>query len=178
MRLTHSGKSQTTPKAAQASDGRGLDSSLPSGTEMRVGLSLPPEFLRWFGDSKVVSLSGEPLPVYHGTGENFDSFSIESVGSCSENEFGKGFYFTPSREAATLYAELASKKSGTAAVVREAILSLQNPKFVTTLDRGGATGRHGTHDGLIVVYPDAENLHDPQHWAEVVVAHPDQIRFL
>ena len=44
MRLTHSSNPQETPKADPAPKGRGLDTSLPDGTEMRVSLPLPPEF--------------------------------------------------------------------------------------------------------------------------------------
>lgn len=31
-------------------------------------------FKRWFGDSKVVDENGQPLVVYHGTSEEFDTF--------------------------------------------------------------------------------------------------------
>lgn len=34
-----------------------------------------PEFKRWFGDSKVVDASGEPLVVYHATPEDFAAFT-------------------------------------------------------------------------------------------------------
>lgn len=33
-----------------------------------------PNFQRWFGDSKVVNDQGEPLIVYHGTNQDFDTF--------------------------------------------------------------------------------------------------------
>ena len=32
------------------------------------------QFQRWFGDSKVVDRDGEPLVVYHGTGDDFTVF--------------------------------------------------------------------------------------------------------
>ena len=37
-----------------------------------------PNFVKWFGDSKVVDESGEPLVVYHGTGKKFTAFNTES----------------------------------------------------------------------------------------------------
>jgi len=39
-----------------------------------------PEFKQWFGDSKVVDESGEPLIVYHGTTKEFDSFDLTKKG--------------------------------------------------------------------------------------------------
>ena len=55
-----------------------------------------PEFKKWFGDSKVVDKNGEPLIVYHGTTHNFDSFTKERGNT--ENDFGKGYYFTNGAE--------------------------------------------------------------------------------
>ncbi len=44
-----------------------------------------PEFKKWFGDSKVVDDEGEPLVVYHGTDEKFDTFDTELPGQRSTN---------------------------------------------------------------------------------------------
>jgi hypothetical protein len=126
-------------------------------------------FWKWFGDSKVVNEDGKPLVVYHGTASEFTSFAAEKVSGRSKNEFGAGFYFSPRKSAAELYAG----KSGN---VVPAYLSLRNPKYVTTDDRGGATGWHGEHDGLIVLYSDSTSKNDPAEWAEVVVADPSQIK--
>ena len=51
-----------------------------------------PAFKAWFGDSKVVDKKGQPLVVYHGTGDSFDAFDAAKVGA----NFGDkvGFYFT------------------------------------------------------------------------------------
>ena len=62
-------------------------------------------FAAWFGDSKVVDESGQPLVVYHGTDGNFDSFSAGAK-SYTQNEgyYGKGFYFTAMPSKASGYA--------------------------------------------------------------------------
>lgn len=59
-----------------------------------------PEFRRWFGDSKVVDANGGPLVVYHGTNEDFDVFDRKKS---RVGKWGKGFYFTTSREEASSY---------------------------------------------------------------------------
>ena len=74
-----------------------------------------PEFKKWFGDweadpehaSKVVDGNGEPLVVYHGTGERFEVFDRSLIGENTSNDgiWGKGFYFTPDMDLAQEYAE-------------------------------------------------------------------------
>ncbi len=134
------------------------------------------EFKKWFGNSKVVDTDGNPLVVYHGTTESFDTFDKGFISSYSQNEYGKGFYFTPSRSAADLYTgkRWATEQSG--ANIVPVFLSLQNPKYVTTHDRGGAGGWHGQHDGVIVLHADYEDKNDPGDWAEIVVRDATQIK--
>jgi len=68
-----------------------------------------PAFKAWFGDwendaanaSKVVDENGEPLVVYHGTDETFDTFM--RVPPKHGLELGDGFYFTPDRDLANSY---------------------------------------------------------------------------
>ena len=51
-------------------------------------------FKKWFGDSKVVDESGEPLVVYHGTNADFDTFDKKKIGSATDDGlWGRGFYF-------------------------------------------------------------------------------------
>ena len=74
-----------------------------------------PEFKKWFGDweddpenaSKVVDENGEPLVVYHGTGERFTVFDRSLIGENTSNDgiWGKGFYFTPDMDLAQEYAD-------------------------------------------------------------------------
>lgn len=58
------------------------------------------EFKKWFGDSKVVDASGDPLVVYHGTTHEFEQFDLKN--STSESYLGKGFYFTSGDEDVSL----------------------------------------------------------------------------
>ncbi len=74
-----------------------------------------PQFKRWFGDwendtahaSKIVDENGEPLMVYHGTGERFTVFDRSLIGENTSNDgiWGKGFSFTPDMDLAQEYAE-------------------------------------------------------------------------
>lgn len=64
-----------------------------------------PEFKRWFGDSKVVDESGEPLVVYHGTQSDISEFSPSRQGTIStflgdEKVTRFGIFVTPDRELA------------------------------------------------------------------------------
>ena len=60
-------------------------------------------FKKWFGDSKVVDDQGKPLVVYHGTGEDFSTFSDTSF----EHSMGEpsALFFTGSRISGSGYAE-------------------------------------------------------------------------
>jgi len=51
-------------------------------------------FEDWFGNSKIVDSSGEPLEVYHGSTHDFTEFS--NVRGNIENDMGIGFYFSSS----------------------------------------------------------------------------------
>ena len=70
------------------------------------------QFKRWFGDwqkkpkkaSKVVNNDGTPMIVYHGTNEDFNTFSYESIGrSSGVGILGEGFYFTQTSDLAKKY---------------------------------------------------------------------------
>lgn len=53
------------------------------------GLPVHENFAKWFGNSKVVGSDGEPLVVYHGTGNNFSNFC----------DFGTGIHFGTKEQA-------------------------------------------------------------------------------
>ena len=62
-----------------------------------------PEFQQWFGESKLVAPSGEPMVVYHGTNMDFSEFNTSSVQS--RFPFSFGFHFTDQRNEASTYAD-------------------------------------------------------------------------
>lgn len=83
-------------------------------------------FKEWFGDSKIVDASGNPLVVYHGTTspEDFDAFA--------QPKGRAGIYFTPRPGTANTYAGSRPsigklKENGR---VLPVYLSIQNPKII------------------------------------------------
>lgn len=73
-----------------------------------------PAFRKWFGKSKVVDESGEPLVVYHGTGEGGlrgNAFNKAMLGSVTKAKSAKaGFFFVPDEGIARGYSRLANEK--------------------------------------------------------------------
>jgi DNA topoisomerase-1 len=72
------------------------------------GQTKTPEFRRWFGGSKAVDSTSEPLVVYHGTPSDFTEFNPQSprhplTENSLDNEIGAGF-FTSSPSVAGAYA--------------------------------------------------------------------------
>jgi hypothetical protein len=82
--------------------------------------TLPPAFKAWFGQSKVVDASGQPLRVYHGTEKDFDEFGYGIQPGA--DQIGSGFYFTTDPAEASGYAG-----GSQGARVIPAYLSIQNP---------------------------------------------------
>jgi hypothetical protein len=128
-----------------------------------------PAFRRWFGDSKVVDESGEPLVVYHGSRAR----GIEAF------DAGDGVYFTPDRTAAEGYPDMAGYDPD--GRVYAAFVSLQNPMSVDAPASGPDTPasfmtsrrrqeleRQG-YDGVIARRPDGTI-------AEIVAFRPEQIK--
>jgi len=60
---------------------------------------LSPQFRRWFGDSVAVDLIGNPIKLYHGSGDVFDSFKSSGYG-----KYGPGIYLTAVQDMASRYA--------------------------------------------------------------------------
>lgn len=62
-----------------------------------------PNFRSWFGNSKVVDSSGNPLRVYHGTASDFDAFDLTRSGEYGE-DFGPAAFFASRPDVASGYA--------------------------------------------------------------------------
>lgn len=60
---------------------------------------LSPQFRRWFGDSVIVDRMGNPIKLYHGSGDVFDSFKSSDYG-----KYGPGIYLTAVQDMASRYA--------------------------------------------------------------------------
>lgn len=88
-------------------------------------------FWKWFGDSFVVDSRREPLVVYHGTDKKFNEFKNKggSIATFLGDEKVKrsGFFFTPKRAAAKLFA-------GKNGYVMKCYLSIQKPADFTITD--------------------------------------------
>jgi len=66
-----------------------------------------PAFKNWFKKSKVVDNQGNPLVVYHGTTEDFDTFdATRGGGTTGAPDARKGFFFSSDPEIAASYAEM------------------------------------------------------------------------
>lgn len=88
-----------------------------------------PEFKKWFGRSKVVDKSGNPLVVYHGTRSNFSIFRpSKKQGNQGEKDQLEGMYFTDSFEGASFFA-----LSDDDRFLKKVYLSIKNPYKVKTM---------------------------------------------
>jgi hypothetical protein len=86
------------------------------------GMNFTDGFNQWFGNSKIVDESGNPLIVFHGTDKQFESFNENEIGSNSGNSgfLGKGFYFSKEKSIALAYGK-----------VKEVYLSIKKPFTIT-----------------------------------------------
>ncbi|MDR3247354.1 MAG: hypothetical protein LBT39_01085, partial [Treponema sp.] len=80
------------------------------------------KLMQWFDSvkpsevSKIIDENGEPLPVYHGTGREFDEFNNESGLSA--------YYFTAEKRRAETYAQMKGDDNG---IVMQSFLDIKNP---------------------------------------------------
>jgi hypothetical protein len=123
----------------------------PTPAPARVDARLTPEFKRWFGQSKVTSfqkVASDPpdyaelaQKVYHGTIEDFDTFTYAKYGKgrgARAGRAGKGFYFTPSHTLAREHARVRHHKLGLegapAEKVLDVYLKMERPLWVNTFE--------------------------------------------
>lgn len=101
-----------------------------------------PAFKRWFGDSKVVDESGNPLAVYHGTNANIAQFDTLR----EENPGERGTFFTASPRAAAEYGS----------AIYPTYLAIENPYVVTSKQWATSDGlspneaREQGYDGYVI----------------------------
>lgn len=82
-----------------------------------------PEFKAWFGDSKVVDQSGQPLRVFHATPREFDTFRTSGNTTTSGESLDAAFF----SEAADYANEYAAVKGDKPVQVVPTYLNLRNP---------------------------------------------------
>ena len=74
--------------------------------------------------SKVVDTNGEPMVVYHGTPNQFNTFNRELIGSSTDRGiWGRGFYFTSNKAEAERY----TKRGDATGEVKEVFLNIRKP---------------------------------------------------
>ena len=159
-----------------------------------------PNFLKWFGDSKVVDEKGKPLVVYHGTGSDFSSFDVKKIATATDGGvLGKGFYFTTNAALADSYAAQSASFGKSGATVLPVYLSIKNPFFAgggsapmeamrkiagnrpanMTSPEGDAWGKK-LREGLIALGYDGVMDTDSRSGAiyanEIVAFYPEQIK--
>jgi len=115
-----------------------------------------PAFRKWFGDSKVVDATGEPLRVYHGTAEDFSAFDPTMLGDKTGGaDAREGFFFAANSDSADQFTWKNGDKTGS---IMPVYLSIRNPaRGVTLLDgsNGWAAAREidaakaAGHDGIV-----------------------------
>ena len=99
--------------------------------DVRFSKTDTPAFKAWFKDSKVVDENGEPLVVYHGTNEQFNTFEKKNglrwvMGVPIEVKTG-GFFFSDSKELAEEFAASRVRNRGGREQVMPVYLSIQKP---------------------------------------------------
>ena len=82
-----------------------------------------PEFKQFFGSSQVVDEDGEPLVVYHGSTEYFDTFNYDKLGQQGTSE-GRGLYFTSNRDVGVAYQTRGEDGPG---ILFEGYLNIEKP---------------------------------------------------
>jgi len=107
-------------------------------------------FKKWFGDSKVVDKTGQPLMVYHGTTRSFEAFDLSKTGEATLSEDSKGaFFFTTKPEVADDFAgymyftpdgENVEKSYSLGANIIPVYLKLENPAI---WDMSGGSYKEG-----------------------------------
>lgn len=145
-------------------------------------------FRRWFDGSKVVDENDQPLIVYHGTGQDFDTFSYGYNGVNKKPEFA--FYFTDRPDIAGNYATLPIgmakfsdeyKRENHNPSIMPVYIKITNPKIIDA--NGGKwkelnirskilNAKKRGHDGVII-----KNLHDViENETQYVVFYSTQIK--
>lgn len=127
--------------------------------------------------SKVVDADGNPLPVYHGTAEEFDTFDPARSGSTTAHMTANlGTFFAESREKAQHYAENASQGVPAEERVIDAYLAIRKPYTLSLKQFMGIDSQEESaalRQKLIAEGYDGIHLPEVQQW---IAFQPNQIK--
>lgn len=84
-------------------------------------------FKNWFKNSKVLDSKNRPLVVYHGGSDGIREFSELKIGKRDSGYYGYGFYFTPEKNSAIVYAGGLRDYIPSGKTIYQLFISLQNP---------------------------------------------------
>lgn len=131
--------------------------------------------------SKVVDENGEPMVVYHGTPHyGFTVFDIGKFGERDGGHYGKGFYFTPSKDYAASYAKPGYWNfNGDESKVYGAFLNIRNPKKVDRFKNVRNENELGNSSDGTIAYGDKYYelpWDDARNTNEIVAISPSQIK--
>lgn len=144
-----------------------------------------PSFQKWFDNSKVIDVAGNPLMLYHGTNRQFSEFDLSHCGD-NFTAAKEAFFFTPTRWVAQQMADLATETTDDEVAGEPTVmcvyLSLQNP-YVKDF-RGRKVNikseikkaKAGGHDGLILISAQDGLPACPE--TQYIAFHPSQIRII
>ena len=131
--------------------------------------------------SKIVDENGEPLVVYHGTpNHGFTVFDTKRQGERDHGDFGKGFYFTPSKEYAKTYTLPGYLNfGGDASKVYAVFINMRKPLYHNAYWGSPGYVDEEAHDGIIVGNDKYEELpySHPKNFSEIVAVKPNRQGF-
>ena len=100
-------------------------------------LMLSPEQKDFFKDSAIRDENGNLRPMYHGTRGDFTVFGKNKTASNSNSDASIGYWFTPTEEGATKWANSIWYGDGEPKAM-ETYLNIKNPKIYETVDNSAA----------------------------------------
>lgn len=159
--------------------------------------TLNDNFNQWFGDSKVVDDSGNPLVVYHGTQGDFDAFERVDVSNdtygTNSPDHNLGFFLTDSKEMADFFSNGGKTMSLYANISNPYVIDHTHPQYdvdneidsvqiyFNEIDDIGGVDKYRSklesngHDG-VVLKGNVTNYYNDGTYNIMVAFNPNQIK--
>lgn len=122
-----------------------------------------PEFKRWFGNSKLVDKTGEPLILYHATDADFTEFNLKF----SRANDIKGFYFGTDK---TPHVTVGDRKNVLACYIK-----MENPASMEDVQRIARTGVRSPQLAAALKKEGYDGIYNPKD-KMVIAFNPQQIK--